>query len=100
MTMARIIIAIALFVAIAIMPAAAVAEDNWKEEFKRICSYTVSSDTLSDEELETLIKDSDVLIEKLEALDAPEAKVYIFRLKKCRNMYRYIIDVRASKKEG
>ena len=98
--MLRIIVAIALFAAIAIMPPAAVAEDQWKEEFKRICSYTDASDTLSDEEFETLIKDSDVLIEKLEALDAPEAKVYIFRLKKCRNMYRFIIDTRAAKKKG
>ncbi len=98
--MERIIVAMALFAALLASPSAAGAQDQWKEEFKRLCSYTVSSDTLSDEEIETLIKDSDVLIEKLEALDAPEVKVYIFRLKKCRNMYRFIIDTKAAKKEG
>ena len=90
----------ALFASLLALPSAAGAQDQWKEEFKLICSYTVVSNTLSDEELETLIKDSDVLIEKLEALEVPEAKVYIFRLKKCRNMYRFIIDVRAAKKKS
>ena len=98
--MVRIIVAMALFASLLALPSAAGAQDQWKEEFKRICSYTYASNTLSDEEIETLIKHSDVLIEKLKALDAPEAKVYIFRLKKCRNMYRYIIDTSAAKKEG
>ena len=98
--MVRIIVVMALFAALLASPSAAGAEEDWKEEFKRLCSYTDISNTLSDEELETLVKDSDILFEKLEALDAPEAKVYIFRLKKCRNMYRFIIDTRAAKKKG
>ncbi len=98
--MLRIIVVMALFAFLLSLPSDAVAQDQWKEQFNRICNYTDISDTLNDEELNALIKDSDVLIDKLETLDMPEAKVYIFRLKKCRNMYRFIIDTRAAKKNG
>ncbi len=94
--MTRLLFAtIAMMFVFAIFIASAPAEQGqWKEEFKRLCSYTDVAHTLPVEELQQLVKDSDVLLEKLKALEASEVKVYIFRLKKCRNMYVYTLEVK------
>ena len=94
--MTRLLFAtISMMFVFAIFIAEAPAEQGqWREEFQRLCNYTEVAHTLSVEELQQLVKDSDVLLEKLKALEAPEVKVYIFRLNKCRNMYKYTLDVK------
>ncbi len=91
---------IAMMFVFAILVASAQAEQGqWKEELERLCNYTEVSGTLSDEELRQLVKDSDILLEKLKALDESEVKVYIFRLKKCRNLYAYSIEVKEAQEK-
>jgi hypothetical protein len=51
------------------------------------------ADTLSSEELKALIDDSDNLLGVLQKLSAPEAKVYIFRTKMCRDLFVYSLQL-------
>ncbi len=69
-------------------------ETNWKDEFDSICSKVQISESLSTEELNQLIKRSEELIKRLEKLDLPVKKVYIFRLKKCKSFFEYVIQLR------
>lgn len=66
---------------------------DWHEEFNEICSKVDVADTLSVEELQTLIERSDKLLEQIKASDDSRKKVYIFRLKKCRSMFEYSIQL-------
>ncbi len=99
--MTRLLVAtIAMMFVFAILIVSALAEQGqWKEELERLCSFTEVSSTLADDELLQLVKGSDVLLEKLESLEASKVKVYIFRLKKCRNMYVYTMDIRAAREK-
>jgi len=67
---------------------------TWKEDFKRLCGYTEEASSLSTDQIQELIQESDRLLKTLETLNDPEKKVYIFRLKKCRNFFEYILDLR------
>lgn len=64
----------------------------WKEEFERICAQTEIATSLSAEQLYQLIKDSDVLLEKLHGVEDPWAKVYIFRLKNCKRFFNFALE--------
>jgi len=74
------------------------AEDgaSWKVRFERICAQIEIAETLTREELEGLIRESDALLEELQILQVPGARVYVFRLRKCRNFFRYTLDLRDS----
>jgi hypothetical protein len=75
-----------------------VAEDrSWLDEFSRICAMTDIADTLSREELEALVEDSERLLEVLKNISAPDAKIYVFRTKMCRDLFIYSLDVLDSK---
>lgn len=91
---------VAIIFVLCLLASAAWAADEWKDEFKRLCNYTDVAHSLSDADLKKLVVDSDVLLGKLKALKEPKVKVYIFRLKKCRNMYQFTLDLRASKVDG
>jgi hypothetical protein len=75
----------------------AVQDQSWREEFTRICSMTDVADTLSREELQALIDDSEKLLRALEERSAPEVKVYVFRLKMCRDLFVYSLQLLDSK---
>ena len=45
--------------------------------------------------LEDLIRDARALEQTLEGMDLPDKKVYLFRLRKCRNFFQYLLDVKA-----
>lgn len=70
------------------------AQDNWLEEFEEICSMVIASHSLSLDELQSLIERSDALLTRIEDSDEPSKKVYIFRLKKCRSFFQYIIELK------
>jgi len=67
---------------------------SWQEEFDRLCGYADEADSLSTDELRKVLADCDSLLQASSGLNAPENKVYLFRLKKCRNFYQYILDQR------
>lgn len=82
--------------AIALGSAALAAEGgDWKDEFEEICAVVKAADSLPAEELQGLIARSDDLLPRIEASDDPAKKVYIFRLKKCRAFFEYILALRS-----
>lgn len=70
------------------------ANDNtaWKKEFDRICAQTEIATALTAEQLHKLISDSDKLLAQLKTLEDPWAKIYIMRIKKCRDFFEYTIE--------
>lgn len=75
-------------------PVSAAPAEGWKEEFERICGQTEAATSLTREELDHLLAQSDELLETLERLKLPEAKVYVFRLKRCRSFFQYALELR------
>lgn len=67
----------------------------WKEAFERICAQTEVATSLSKEQLEKLVSDADVLIGELRDVEDPWAKVYIFRLEKCRDFFEFTLQWQA-----
>ena len=65
----------------------------WKQEFERLCAQTQIAASLSAEQLRKLIADSDELLERLGHVEDPQAKVYIFRLRNCREFFAYALDL-------
>ena len=65
---------------------------DWRQEFARICSKTGSADQLSGQELDSLINDSEKLLSVIELKDDPDAKLYLIRIKKCRNFFIFMRD--------
>ena len=67
---------------------------SWVEDFDRICGQAEAADSLPTARLKELVMESDKLLEVIEAGNDPRKKVYIFRLKKCRNLFVYIMNLR------
>lgn len=74
-----------------------VSAQSWIEDFDSICAQAELAESLPTAKLKELITESDKLIGVIEASNDPKKKVYIFRLKKCRSLFEYIIDMRESK---
>ena len=66
---------------------------SWKEEFERLCAQTEVATTLSDQQIRDLIRDSDMLLEKLASLQDPQTRVYVFRLEKCRMFFEFALQL-------
>ncbi len=66
---------------------------SWKEEFERICIQTEIATSLTHEQLRKLISDSDELLIRLQQLDEPQAKIYIFRIRNCREFFAYALQL-------
>lgn len=70
---------------------------TWVDDFDKICAQAEVADSLPTANLRELIADSDKLLGVIEAGNDPRKKVYIFRLKKCRNLFEYVISLRETK---
>ena len=70
---------------------------SWLEDFDNICAQAEVADSLPTAKLKELAIESDKLLGVIEASDDPRKKVYIFRLKKCRNFFVYITGLRETK---
>ncbi len=81
---------------VAMMSAAALATGEWREELARICCQADVASELSSEELTRLVQESDTLLLQLEKIKPDEAKVAIFRLKKSRDFFQYLLQFRAA----
>ena len=68
-------------------------EAAWKEEFERICIQTEVATSLSAEQLRKLVSDSDKLLDRLDHLQDPRAKIYIFRLRNCKEFFVYALQL-------
>jgi len=69
---------------------------SWKTEFEAICVHTIEAPGLSTERVRELVDESDRLMKTIEKVNDPRKKVYLFRLKKCRNFFQYILESRAA----
>ena len=69
------------------------ADDNWRDDFERICAQTADAGELSSEELSRLIEESDELLKIVASSDDQERKIYLLRLKKCRNFFIFMKEI-------
>jgi hypothetical protein len=70
------------------------AQEEWKTEFDAVCSKTDVATTLSVEELKELIAGCDRLKPKIEAEEESTRKVYLRRLQMCRDLYKYVLELK------
>ncbi len=67
---------------------------DWKKAFDEICSKVQGADSLSQQEIEELIKESDKILPEIQTSGDPGRKVYITRLKRCRGVYEFMLDTK------
>jgi hypothetical protein len=78
------------------------AQETWRKEFDDVCGKTQDAMAFSPEELTDLIRRCDGLrpqIEKTEKLDETGKKVYLGRLRMCRDLYAYVLDEKRKEKK-
>jgi hypothetical protein len=78
-------------------PSAAIAEDDWKNEFEDICSKTQDSMSFTVDELKGLLDRSDALKLRIEKLDETQRKVYLKRLQMCRDLLLFVVESKSGK---
>jgi hypothetical protein len=88
-----VLLASALFMSSAAMA----ADEDLFSEVEAVCSKVDAAESLTTEELNSLIESVDRLVSRVEASEHPKKKLYLFRLQKCRGIYAYIIGLRAPK---
>jgi len=71
---------------------AAYAEEAWKAEFDDICRKTNEATTLPKAEVKNLIERCDKLKPRIEALEESSRKVYLKRLRMCRDLFDYVLE--------
>ena len=67
---------------------------NWQENFDHLCGLTDQAETMSVVELRETVKQCDALLAVIDRIDHPQKKIYLFRLRKCRNLFAYMVEVR------
>ena len=78
-------------------PAAAAAQDDWKKEFEDICSQTQDVMLFTSEELDRLLNRCDALRPRTEKLDEQQKKIYLKRLRMCRDLFAYALESKSGK---
>jgi hypothetical protein len=68
------------------------AQEDWKAEFDDVCSKTTDAMALTKTELKGLIDRCDRLKPRIERLDESAAKVYLKRLKMCKDLYVFALE--------
>ncbi len=70
------------------------AVENWKATFDEICGKVQGADSLNNQELSAMIEKADRIAPEIQRSDDPAKKVYLQRLKKCRNLYQFMLETR------
>jgi hypothetical protein len=60
-----------------------------------VCGRTQDAMAMTDAELRELVQRCDKLMPLVEQLPGPEKNVYARRLRKCRDLYQFVLDGRA-----
>jgi hypothetical protein len=79
-------------------PAVAYGEESWKTQLSELCAKTNESMSLSVEELTALVAGCDKLKPVIEGLEESPRKVYRKRLQMCRDLYAYVLEIKAQQK--
>jgi hypothetical protein len=85
--------AILVIVCGTLVPVFAADVPEWLDEFEDICVQTMDSQSLSVEELQALVERCEKLIPVIEQSTYVKKKVYLFRIKKCKELFQYMIEV-------
>ncbi|MHB1024590.1 MAG: hypothetical protein ACYC24_02660 [Desulfobacteria bacterium] len=80
-------------------PAVSHAQEGWKAEYEAVCAQTDMAMTLSVEELKGLIARCDRLKPQIEAEEESTRKVYLRRLRMCRDLYKYMLGNKEQKSD-
>src|SRR5512143_3143147 len=71
-------------------------QEDWRPEFEAVCGKTEVSMTLSKEELTDLISRCGKLEARIGAEEETVRKVYLRRLKRCRDLFGYMLESKES----
>jgi hypothetical protein len=74
-------------------------DGDWRKDFDKICARTAEAGKLNSEELSRLIAESDELLKVVGASADPDGKIYLIRLKKCRNFFVFMRQTVENSKE-
>jgi len=78
----------------ALDPSASLPWGAIKDRFDRICGKVPAAPDLAYEQLRALIADCDFLSKVLEQSENPQAKVFLKRIKMCRDFFVYSLELR------
>ncbi len=67
-------------------------QEEWKAEFDDICAKTIDAMELKQDEIRTLIDRCDRLRPRIEKLEESQSKVYLKRLKMCRELFSFVLE--------
>jgi len=70
--------------------------EDWRPEFEAVCGKTDVSMTLSKEELKDLIARCEKLEARIGSEEETVRKVYLRRLKLCRDLFGYVLESKES----
>ncbi len=70
------------------------AQNDWKGEFEAVCAGTQEAAGMSRDELKNLVARCDRLRPLIEKLDETQRKVYLKRLKMCRDLYAFVLETK------
>ena len=73
---------------------AAHGDAPWRTEFDAACAHSNSAMTLSVQELKKLIEICDRLEKGIETEDETVRKVFLKRLRLCRNLYVFVLETK------
>ena len=79
---------------------AADSEGDWKVELEEVCVKTDISMTLSREELQALILRCEELEKRIGEEDEVVRKIYLRRLKRCRDLFVYMMESKTEDSSG
>ncbi len=68
------------------------AQEDWRREYEDVCSRTQDAMTLSESELTDLIARCDALKPVIEKLEETQKKVYLKRLRMCRDLLSFVLE--------
>lgn len=91
-TCARKICAVAL--AFVLAGGAAFGAEAWRADFEEVCGRTAEAMSLSVQDLKGLVEKCDRVQQRLDAEDETVRKVYLKRLRMCRDLYLYVLEAK------
>ena len=74
------------------LPHVAQALEDWRSEFDDICGRTDTAMSLTRQELKELVERCDKLRPRIEKLDETTSKVFLRRLKMCRDLFQFMLE--------
>lgn len=75
----------------------AYAQNDWKGEFHELCSKTQDAMGFTEGELKELIAECDKLKPVIEKLDETQRKIYLKRLRMCRDLFSFVLESKTKK---